>query len=261
MRRDRFVIAGLIALPLAGGMPAGAPLAAQTRSTGIEYADIDRDRDGVITRAEWQAAFNEVDGNRDGVLSGNEVRRDAPRGGRAPVSEAALREQFISLDRSGDGIINRGEWKGTRDEFNELDLNRNDQITRGEFGIGAAAGRGDGGARTVDVDARASWVSTGLTVINGEAIGLVTDGTVQLSDDAADTANPAGSQSGRLAANAPMPQALAGALIGRIGRSAPFAVGDLRQIIAPASGELFLGVNDDHLADNRGRFRVRISLR
>ena len=257
MRGDRFVIAGLIALPLASGMLGGAPLAAQTRSTGIEYADIDRDRDGVITRAEWQAAFNEVDGNRDGVLSGNEVRRDAPRGGRAPLGEAALREQFVSLDRNGDGSINRGEWKATRDEFNELDLNRNDQITRAEFGIGAAGG----GARTVDVDARASWVSTGLTVISGEAIALVTEGSVQLSEDAGDTANPAGSQSGRLAANAPMPQALAGALIGRIGRSAPFAVGDLRQIIAPASGELFLGVNDDHLVDNQGRFRVRISLR
>ena len=257
MRRDRFVIAGLITLPLASGLLTGAPLAAQTRATGIEYAEIDRDRDGVITRAEWQAAFNEVDGNRDGVLSGNEVRRDAPRPVRAPVSEAALREQFVSLDRSGDGIINRGEWKGSRDEFSELDLNRNDQITRGEFGIGAASG----GARTVDVDARASWVSTGLTVISGETIALVTEGSVQLSDDAMDTANPAGSESGRLAAGAPMPQALAGALIGRIGRSAPFAVGDLRQIIAPASGELFLGVNDDHLADNRGRFRVRISLR
>ena len=257
---NRFVIAGLIALPLAGGMLTGAPLAAQTRSTGIEYADIDRDRDGVITRAEWQAAFNEVDGNRDGVLSGNEVRRDAPRVVRAPVSEAALREQFVSLDRSGDGIINRGEWKATRDEFNELDLNRNDQITRGEFGIGATPGRGDSG-RTVDVDARTAWVSTGLTVISGEPIALVTEGSVQLSDDAADTANPAGAPSGRLAAGAPMPQALAGALIGRIGRSAPFAVGDLRQIIAPASGELFLGVNDDHLADNLGRFRVRISLR
>jgi len=84
---------------------------------------------------------------------------------------------------------------------------------------------------------------------------------VQLSDDANDTAITSGAPSGRRAPDAPMPQELAGALIARIGNSAPFGVGDQRQIVAPASGQLFLGVNDDHVADNRGRFRVRVSSR
>ncbi len=260
--RNRFVLAGLIALPLVSGILAEAPLVAQSRSTGIDYADIDRDHDGVITRAEWQDAFSTVDRNRDGVLSGNEVGRDTlgrdtSRTVRPVVNEQGLREQFVSLDRSGDGIINRGEWKATREEFTDLDLNRDNQVTRREYGIGMTLDTG----RTVDVDARISWVSTGVIVITGETIALNTDGSVQLSDDPNDTAISSGAPSGRLAPNAPMPQALAGALIGRIGKSAPFGVGDLRQIVAPGSGELFLGVNDDHVADNRGRFRVRVSLR
>jgi hypothetical protein len=54
----------------------------------------------------------------------------------------------------------------------------------------------------------------------------------------------------------------AGGLIARIGDSGPFFLGDggaLGQV--PASGRLFLGVNDDHLPDNRGEFRVTITIR
>ncbi len=47
MRRNQFVLAGLIAWPLVSGFLAGVPLVAQSRSTGVDYADIDRDRDGV----------------------------------------------------------------------------------------------------------------------------------------------------------------------------------------------------------------------
>jgi hypothetical protein len=54
-----------------------------------------------------------------------------------------------------------------------------------------------------------------------------------------------------------MKQVLAGALIGRIGNGAPFAVGN-QTITAPASGVLFLGVNDDQHADNKGNFQVVI---
>jgi hypothetical protein len=86
-------------------------------------------------------------------------------------------------------------------------------------------------------------------------------GEVQLSSDGNDVATTAGARSGRTASGAPLSNALAGALIGRIGNSAPFGVGNQRQITAPATGELFLGVNDDYLDDNTGEFRVRVSVR
>jgi hypothetical protein len=81
---------------------------------------------------------------------------------------------------------------------------------------------------------------------------------VQLSVSATDTAQPAGGN--RQATNAPMPGAPAGALIGRIGPNGQaFAVGNLTEVIMPASGRLYLGVNDDELGDNSGGYDVALS--
>ena len=82
---------------------------------------------------------------------------------------------------------------------------------------------------------------------------------MQLSNDANDIAEPRGSNTGRLAPGAPLRQDLAGGLIARVGESAPVFVGSQRTFRAPASGRLYLGVNDDHLGDNRGEFRVQVS--
>ena len=56
-----------------------------------------------------------------------------------------------------------------------------------------------------------------------------------------------------------MPKTLAGALIGRIDGGQPFGVGNLSQILAPASGMLYFGINDDVVTDNSGQFNVVIS--
>ena len=65
---------------------------------------------------------------------------------------------------------------------------------------------------------------------------------------------------GRFAPGAPMPQALAGALIGRVGNSAPFAIGNMTGPLSPPGqgGELVLGVNDDEVSDNQGAFMVTV---
>jgi hypothetical protein len=56
-----------------------------------------------------------------------------------------------------------------------------------------------------------------------------------------------------------MPNVLAGALIGRIDGGQPFGIGNLSSIAAPASGMLYLGINDDVVSDNTGQFSVTIS--
>ena len=56
----------------------------------------------------------------------------------------------------------------------------------------------------------------------------------------------------------PLPSALAGALIGRIGNGAPFGIGNQTLVPMPATGELFLGVNDDEVGDNSGGFVVDV---
>jgi len=91
----------------------------------------------------------------------------------------------------------------------------------------------------------------------GQRLTFSTTGQVQLSDDTNDVATPDGAKSARYAANAPMRQVLAGALLGRIGPTgAPFAIGNQTSIVAPGTGMLFLGVNDDGFADNKGNFQV-----
>lgn len=113
-------------------------------------------------------------------------------------------------------------------------------------------------AGAVTIQANQPWTSTGITVRRGQRISLATTGQVQLSDDANDVADANGAKSGRMAAGGAL-RVPAGALIGRIGpNGTPFGVGAQTSIVAPAAGVLFLGVNDDGFADNKGNYQVVI---
>ena len=90
---------------------------------------------------------------------------------------------------------------------------------------------------------------------------LDASGTIQMSDNAQDTANPAGSTTGRRAPDAPILNQLAGALVARIGDYGPIFVGNRPSFNAPVTGRLYFGVNDDHLPDNKGEFIVNITTR
>lgn len=122
-------------------------------------------------------------------------------------------------------------------------------------------GRNYGGAgQTITVPGNQQWVDTGLTVRQGQALSIRASGEVVLSADPNDKASPNGALGGRHAVNAPLPQTLAGALIGRIGNGRPFGIGaGPANINAPDSGRLYLGVNDDGMGDNTGQFEVSIS--
>jgi hypothetical protein len=109
------------------------------------------------------------------------------------------------------------------------------------------------------VSATQQWTPTGITVRRGERVTFNSTGQVQLSADPNDKAQTTGAFSQRKAAGAPLPNELAGALIGRIGNGQPFAIGDQTAIPMPASGPLYLGVNDDVLGDNTGQFNVVIT--
>ena len=114
-------------------------------------------------------------------------------------------------------------------------------------------------AGAVRVPGNTAWVSTGVTVRRGQNVTFTTTGQIQLSDNATDVAQAAGALSQRRANGSPLPQHFAGALIARIGNSAPFPIGNnAAPIPMPADGQLFLGVNDDEVSDNRGEFIVRV---
>jgi len=111
----------------------------------------------------------------------------------------------------------------------------------------------------VRVPAASGWVATGLTVRRGDIVSFDTTGEVQLSDNAADRAKPAGTA--RMAPGAPMPSVNAGALIGRIGSGQPFGIGDQTTLTMPGAGMLYLAANDDERSDNAGEFVVVVNRR
>jgi hypothetical protein len=53
---------------------------------------------------------------------------------------------------------------------------------------------------------------------------------------------------------------LAGGLLAQIDYYGPIFLGDRSTFTAPVNGRLYFGVNDDHLADNRGEFVVNVSI-
>ena len=108
----------------------------------------------------------------------------------------------------------------------------------------------------VRVPAAGGWVSTGMRVRKGEYVSFNTSGEVQVSDSRSDRARAAGTP--RTAPGSPLPSVGAGALIGRVGNSQPFGIGDQTSVPMPFDGILYLMVNDDERSDNAGQFVVSL---
>jgi hypothetical protein len=105
-----------------------------------------------------------------------------------------------------------------------------------------------------------TWTNTGFVVRRGETLRFNAKGEVMWTQNAAENATPAGSANPSARPGAPpVPNAPGGALIARIDNGRPFLIGNLGSVRMPASGALFLGVNDDTLTDNGGDFYVTIS--
>jgi Ca2+-binding EF-hand superfamily protein len=226
---------------------------------------LDANRDGRIQRGEWHAsrdAFEWLDRNNDGVLSRTEVV------GEEAAEQADL---FGGLDANNDQAITPDEWEWSRRSFARQDQDGDGRLTRRELTnaeLSATAGTaGTSGqaiatsGQAITVEADRGWVDTGIDVHSGDRLAFDATGSVTLSSNTSDVADPTGSRTGRRAASAPLTDQPAGILIARIGSGAAMAVGGRQSIAANGSGRLFLSVNDDHFADNAGAFRVTVSVR
>jgi hypothetical protein len=89
---------------------------------------LDRNGDGVVTRAEWQGpdgAFRLHDTNKDGQLFGTEVFDARDRGRRADQNfDDWTPRGFSELDRNGDNRLTRREWQFNRESFDLADRNK-----------------------------------------------------------------------------------------------------------------------------------------
>lgn len=222
------------------------------------FDDMDWDNDGRITRSEWHggaADFNWLDRNNDGVLTRYEVQG---------AEESFDRwDQFANLDYDRSGTLSRAEWHWSNASFASRDRNRDGVISRAEFdaaGGPPASAASVATTREIRVNSQHRWTDTEIDVRAGDVITFSATGTITMSDDTGDTATPAGSTRGRTAPDAPVLNQLAGGLLARIGGWSPAFIGSRGTWTAPVGGRLYLGVNDDHLPDNRGEFVVRVGV-
>jgi hypothetical protein len=116
------------------------------------------------------------------------------------------------------------------------------------------------GGRTIQVPATQAWTDTGIDVNAGDKVAFQASGEILFGRSAGQSATPDGNPAVR-SNRYPDPTAPAGALIGRVARNGkPFGIGTQTQPLPmPASGRLYLGVNDNELGDNSGAFTVVVA--
>jgi len=121
----------------------------------------------------------------------------------------------------------------------------------------------------VTVPSKQTFTDTGLTVNKGDTITIRAAGTVQFQSGRKQTTTPAGRPwttaclaIARAASDSPFPAPglPCWSLIAKVGtKSAPFEVGMQKTFVAPTSGSLFLGINDNYVADNAGAWTASLT--
>jgi hypothetical protein len=125
------------------------------------------------------------------------------------------------------------------------------------LGTGTAGAVATSGT-TIRVSANQAWTDTGITVNAGDKVVFQASGEITYGRSPGQTATPDGGPDRK--PNYPLPSVPVGALIGRVGNSAPFGIGTQSQPLPmPAAGRLMLGINDNELADNGGAYTVVVS--
>jgi Ca2+-binding EF-hand superfamily protein len=98
------------------------------------FRDLDTDRDGNIDRGEWRDsadAFDWLDRDDNNLLSRAEVTGRA--GASAQPQPSAAVDPFDELDTNNDGRVSLREYRWSRRQFIEQDVNDDGVLTRREF--------------------------------------------------------------------------------------------------------------------------------
>jgi len=123
---------------------------------------------------------------------------------------------------------------------------------------GSAAGRNSRiVANNLAVPANTPWIDSGIDVMQGDAFRFAAQGSIVWGPN--NTAD-SGGRSDVKSNSFPVKSLGVGALIAKVGAAGtPFGIGNTRGTVTmPASGRLYLGVNDDGFVDNSGSYQVTI---
>jgi hypothetical protein len=227
-----------------GGAGFAVRVNGQDRNIGTnEVAVIDFTGGGDLSDADWAKA-----GSGQTVLlrNGQAIKGQLfDIGGRSPLR--------ITLKTDS------GERELSSSEVGQIVLARPSTAvaTSGSGSTASAPGIPEG--QGVAVPGTQAWTPTGVAVRQGDVLTFSATGEIRLSADASDIATATGARSQRRSQSAPIPDVYAGALIAKVGTSGgPFPIGERQTVTMPAAGQLFLGINDDHVGDNQGGYRVVI---
>jgi hypothetical protein len=131
-------------LTIAEYVNAGEMMADSQGGPAYRFSNLDINGDGWITRNEWNmtiAAFDRLDTNRDNRISNFEFQNDSTGvsqspAGRVPYPTGSSQYPnvpFVTVDINRDGWITRSESGMTTAEFNRLDTNGDNRLSRYEF--------------------------------------------------------------------------------------------------------------------------------
>jgi hypothetical protein len=176
---------------------------------------------------------------------------------------SVVKGQILELGHTNKADLSSPFLVIVRTEGGEERRLQSNQVSRVYFGGGQSSSGSSGGSATTPPDssggltvpATQAWTQTGFVVRRGEPLTFEVSGEIRIGGPGT-TANAGGSSD--MNSGNPLPNVGTGALIGRIGNSAPFLIGNQGRIQAPAAGQLFLGVNDSNHGDNSGEFRVTV---
>lgn len=176
---------------------------------------------------------------------------------------SVVKGQILELGHTNKADLSSPFLVIVRTEGGEERRLQSNQVSRVYFAGGQSSGASSGGSAatapdssgSLTVPATQAWTQTGFVVRRGEPLTFEVSGEIRIGGPGT-TANAGGSSD--MNSGNPLPNVGTGALIGRIGNSAPFLIGNQNRIQAPAAGQLFLGINDTNHGDNSGEFRVTV---
>ncbi|HYR43565.1 MAG TPA: hypothetical protein VER98_11115 [Terriglobia bacterium] len=143
----------------------------------------------------------------------------------------------------------------SRDQVTSVEFGRNDRYEPADPQTQGGRPRGLR-EKQMMVVANAAWTDTGIDVHSGQLVYFEARGEIRWGPNR--RAGPNGEDNSRNNPARPMPNRPGASLIGRAGDSMDyFFIGEDRSAIRlRSSGRLYLGINDDNLADNTGYFTV-----